>query len=67
MLHTERLCNRVAARAIAAPIPGELRPVHSEIAQLAILEERRAQLQLREQVRLEQMKEDDYWASVLRD
>jgi hypothetical protein len=67
MLQTERMCNRVAAWAMAAPTPGELRPAHCEIAQRTVSKECLVQLRLREQVRLTQMKEDEYWATVERD
>jgi hypothetical protein len=67
MLKTEQMYNRVAANAIAAPTPGELRPIHSEIAQRAVNRERTVQLQIREQIRLEEMKDEDYWAAVERD
>jgi hypothetical protein len=67
MLKTEQMCNRVAANAISAPTPGELRPIHSEIAQRAVNKERTVQLQITEQIRLEQMKDEDYWAAVERD
>ena len=66
MLKTEQVCNRVAARAIAAPTDGEIRPLHSQIAAQAVQKERDAQLRVREQLRLQQMKDDEYWADVER-
>lgn len=67
MLKTEQVCNRVAARAIAAPTDGEIRPLHSQIAAQAVQKERETQLRVREQLRLQQMKDDDYWANVERE
>jgi hypothetical protein len=67
MLKTEQVCNKVAANAIAAPTPGELRPLHSDIAQQAVNRERAVQLRMREQLRLQQMKDEDYWRGVEHD
>jgi hypothetical protein len=67
MLKTEEVCNHVAAGAISAPTPGELRPLHSEIVNRAVQRERGVQLQMAEQMRLQKMKEDDYWSAVERD
>lgn len=64
MMRTEHICNRVAVKAIAAPTDGELRPLYSKIAQQAIEKDRQVQLRMREQMRLQKMKEDDYWAQV---
>jgi hypothetical protein len=67
MLRTEETCNRIAAGAIAAPTPGELRPLHSEIVNRAVQRERGVQVQIAEQVRLRQMRDEDYWRGVERD
>jgi hypothetical protein len=67
MLKTEEVCNHIAAGAISAPTPGELRPLHSEIANRAVQRERGVQVQIGEQMRIQQMKEEDYWAEVERD
>jgi hypothetical protein len=67
MLKTEEICNRVAVGAISAPTPGELRPLHSEIANRAVQRERAVQLKINEQIRLQTMKVDDYWTRLERD
>ena len=64
MMRTEKVCNRVAAQAIAAPADGEIKHLYSQIAAQAVQKERQAQILMKEQMRLEQMKEDAYWANV---
>lgn len=64
MLQTEKLCNHVAAKAISTPTDGELRPLYSKIAFQAIQKDRQAQVAMREQMKMQQMKEDAYWADI---
>ncbi|OHS99181.1 hypothetical protein TRFO_34424 [Tritrichomonas foetus] len=66
MLKTELICNRVASKAISAPADGELRPLHSKIAAEAIQKERNVQLRVNEEMKLEKMNEEMYWAEVER-
>lgn len=67
MIRTERLCTRAAAKAIATPTPGELRPIHSKIAEQAIKKERDEQVKIREELRMAKMKDDAYWEQVEQD
>lgn len=64
MLRTEQICNRVAVKAISTPTDGELRPFYSKIAEEAIKKDRQAQVLMKEQMKLQQMKDDAYWAEV---
>lgn len=64
IIKTERLCTRAAVNAIAFPTDGELRPLHSKIVNEAVLKERNAQLQIKEQLRIARMKDEAHWSEV---
>jgi hypothetical protein len=66
LIRLERLCTRTAAAAISSPTDGELRPLHSRIAEQAVLKERKAQLALKEDLRLARMRDEMHWADVER-
>ena len=61
---TELMCTRAAAKAIGAVAPGELRPMHSQIVNETINKDRQAHLQLRDEIRVARMKEEDHWQEV---
>ena len=61
---TELMCTRAAAKAIGAVGPGELRPLNSQIVTETINKDRQAQLQLRDEIRVARMKEEDHWQEV---
>jgi hypothetical protein len=64
LIGLDRRCTIAAARAIAAPADAGLRPLHSKIAQEAVLKERHAQLVLKEQLRIARMRDEVRWADV---
>lgn len=64
MMKTERVCNMVASKAISTPSDGELRPLHSQIATEAIKKEREVQMRVREQMKIQSMKDEAYWAQL---
>ena len=64
MIKTDRLCTKAAATAIRTCIDGELMPLHSSIAEQAVLKERQQQIYMNEQRKLAQMKDEARWAEI---
>lgn len=64
MIRSERLCTKTAANAIATGQIGELRPLHSQIAQDCVQKQLKQQLIMKEQTRAARMKDDAHWAQV---
>lgn len=64
IMRTELLCTRTAKKAIAAPTPGELRPINSIIAAKAIQKERDEQIKLRQKLKVAKMQDEAYWEEV---
>ena len=64
LIRTERLCTIAEAKAIAAPVDGELRPLHSKIVAQAVYKERQQQMTMNEQRRIAKMKDDAKWVDA---
>lgn len=66
LIRTEQLCTRAAKAAISTGTNGELRPLHSQIVQDAVVKERKQQILMKEKVTLARMKDEAHWADVER-
>ena len=64
MIRTDRLCTKAAATAITTCFDGELYPLHSNIAEQAVLKERQQQIYMKEQTKLARMKDEQRWAEI---